>query len=130
MVIIIYFFQSLRWRIPRPISMSITFLQLSQMVIGFWVNMYAYTVKNRKLECDISYHHLNIGFGIYASYFALFLNFFYSAYFGRTLREKLDRLGISKKLDLPNGSAKNNGAVVSNGNNHNYGLRNRVGTSA
>jgi len=118
-----YALKSLRWRIPRIISMSLTFLQLSQMVIGFWVNMYAYTVKNEGLECDISYHHLQIGFGIYASYFALFLNFFYNAYFGGKRKQALN------KKPSPVGIQKNSTAN-GHANGHGYGLRNRVGTNA
>lgn len=94
------------------------------MVIGFWVNVYAYTIKNRNLECDISYHHLNIGFGIYASYFALFLNFFYNAYFGKAARLQ-KAAALKKKQDSENNNVSN-GQVSSNS----YGLRSRVGTSA
>jgi len=63
--------------------MFITTLQLSQMVLGVGVNLYAYTMKNTGVECDVAYHHLNMGLCMYASYFALFINFFYGAYFTR-----------------------------------------------
>lgn len=76
-------FQSLRIQIPKPISMTITTLQLSQMVLGVTVNLYAYSTKNKNINCDVKYHHLNVGLATYASYFLLFTNFFYRAYFDR-----------------------------------------------
>ncbi|CAG7828894.1 unnamed protein product [Allacma fusca] len=75
-----YALKSLRFHIPRPISMAITCLQLSQMVLGVTVNLYAYSTKNQNVQCDVKYHHLNVGLGTYASYFLLFSNFFYRAY--------------------------------------------------
>ena len=68
-------------KIPKPISITITTLQLSQMVLGVTVNVYAYYTKNQNISCDVKYHHLNVGLATYASYFILFSNFFYRAYF-------------------------------------------------
>lgn len=122
--------------------MSLTFLQLSQMVVGFWVNLYAFSIKNRGLECDISYHHLNIGFAIYASYFGLFLNFFLNAYlFGRGGSGRSMIWGKGHRPAQPNEPTDKNGNLVNgkagepvsgpgNENSHGYGLRNRVGTNA
>jgi elongation of very long chain fatty acids protein 6 len=84
-----YALKSLRFRIPRPISMTITTLQLSQMVVGLGVNFYAYSVKATGGSCDVPYKHLHMGFCMYASYFALFAHFFYKAYFNKT-KGKLD----------------------------------------
>jgi len=78
-----YALKSLRIQIPKPISMAITTLQLSQMVLGVTVNLYAYSTKNKNISCDVKYHHLNVGLATYASYFLLFTNFFYRAYFDR-----------------------------------------------
>lgn len=69
--------------VPRPIAMTITILQLSQMVVGVIVNGYAYVAKAKGLECDVTHHHLHLGLAMYASYFILFAHFFYKAYFGR-----------------------------------------------
>ena len=71
----------MRVRIPRPVSMAITTLQLSQMIVGLGVNFYAYSVKSSGGNCDVPYKHLNMGFAMYASYFVLFAHFFYKAYF-------------------------------------------------
>ena len=69
--------------IPKPIAMTITILQLSQMVVGVFVNSYAYRMKVKNVECEVQRHHLQMGAIMYASYFILFAHFFYKAYFGR-----------------------------------------------
>jgi len=67
--------------VPRPIAMSITILQLSQMVIGILVNSHAYSMKMKGTECDVSMHHLHMAVVMYGSYFVLFAHFFRKAYF-------------------------------------------------
>jgi len=76
--------------VPRPIAMTITILQLSQMIVGVVVNGYAFAAKSKGLDCDVSHHHLNLGLAMYASYFVLFAHFFYRAYFSRTGKHKSD----------------------------------------
>jgi len=78
-----YALKACRVHIPRPIAISITLFQLSQMVVGIVVNSYAYWVKMNGEACDISYHHLHMGFLMYASYFVLFAHFFHQAYLRR-----------------------------------------------
>jgi len=73
--------------VPRPIAMTITILQLSQMVVGVIVNGYAYKTKAKGFDCDVSSHHLQMGLAMYASYFVLFAHFFYKAYFGARKRK-------------------------------------------
>ncbi|CAG7828897.1 unnamed protein product [Allacma fusca] len=76
-----YGLKSCRVRVPRPVSMSITFLQLSQMVVGVVVNIYSLFVKRNGGECSVEMKHINLALIMYASYFLLFANFFYRAYF-------------------------------------------------
>jgi len=84
-----YTLKSLRVRVPKPIAMAITALQLSQMVVGVGVNVYAALTKYQGGNCDISWHHIQMGLCMYASYFLLFIHFFYQAYFSkRTLVAK------------------------------------------
>lgn len=73
----------MKFHIPRPIAMVLTGFQLSQMVVGLVVNFHAYATKLNGDACDISYHHLNMGLVMYASYFLLFAKFFFQAYYGR-----------------------------------------------
>ncbi len=111
-----YALKSLKFHIPRPIAMGITCLQLSQMVVGLVVNFYAYTTKLNGDSCDISYHHLNMGLVMYASYFALFIHFFVQAYFGRKPQ--------GKKAT----STSNKNDALFEKNNNNYAPRDGITT--
>jgi len=66
--------------IPRQLAMTLTCTQLSQMLIGVVVNVYAYRMKTRGVECDMPLKNIYLGFLMYASYFVLFAHFFYKAY--------------------------------------------------
>lgn len=55
-----YALKSLKFRLPKLVSMTITTLQLSQMVIGLGVNIYAYTMKSTGHPCAVPYKHLNM----------------------------------------------------------------------
>jgi len=83
-----YALRSVGVSIPKWIAMTITTLQLSQMVIGVTVNVYAYRMKLEGVDCDVSLHHLNMGLTMYASYFILFAHFFYRAYLLKDKRGK------------------------------------------
>lgn len=58
------------------------------MVVGVVVNVYAYAMKLKGVECDVAFYNLNLSLGMYASYFVLFAHFFNQAY----LRKGKDRL--------------------------------------
>lgn len=75
-----YALRSMSVPIPKKVAMTITSLQLSQMVIGVTVNVYAYFMKMKNVDCDVSFYHLNFGLIMYASYFVLFAHFFHKAY--------------------------------------------------
>jgi len=76
-----YGLKSMRIRVPRQISMCITFLQLSQMVVGVVVNIYSVMAKSSGVECFVETKHIVLALMMYASYFMLFAHFFYRAYF-------------------------------------------------
>ncbi|CAL8091568.1 unnamed protein product [Orchesella dallaii] len=78
-----YGLKSLRISVPRFVSMLITTLQLSQMIVGVFVNVYAYYVKTQGVNCLVETKHINLALIMYVSYFILFGNFFYNAYFNR-----------------------------------------------
>jgi hypothetical protein len=67
------------YRAPKPISMSITIIQILQMVVGFYACIDSLSACNFS-ENSSAYFSLII----YASYFVLFANFFYQAYFNRS----------------------------------------------
>lgn len=53
------------------------------MVVGVGVNSYAAYIKSQGGNCDISWHHIQMGLCMYASYFLLFAHFFYQAYYSK-----------------------------------------------
>ena len=75
-----YALKSLGVRIPRQLAMSITISQIAQMIMGAFVSFYAFYAKKSGLSCEISDSRLYAGMGIYASYFILFTQFFYTTY--------------------------------------------------
>ncbi|CAF1355234.1 unnamed protein product [Adineta ricciae] len=53
-----YAFRALRFRIPRWISMIITMLQLTQMVVGCWINLKAWQYKKNGEICQVTDENL------------------------------------------------------------------------
>ena len=53
------------------------------MAIGFVVNLHAFQSKRQGLKCDLGTDVIYSSFIIYASYFTLFLIFFYNSYLKR-----------------------------------------------
>lgn len=75
-----YGLKALKVRIPKPIAVCITSLQLVQMVVGVIVNVHAYQVKQAGIACDVSDRNINLCLIMYSSYFILFARFFYKSY--------------------------------------------------
>ena len=67
--------------IPSWVNIFITFSQMLQMVIGILVNMYALHALNAGKECSTYHRNIHVSLMMYFSYFMLFVNFFYNAYF-------------------------------------------------
>jgi len=94
-----YALKALGVKVPRNCAMIVTFLQLLQMAFGIIVNVYALNlmwVQGRESECNRGYFGLKVSFGIYVTYFFLFAQFFYSAYFGGKKSRKSHANGHSK----------------------------------
>ncbi|CAG0901766.1 unnamed protein product [Darwinula stevensoni] len=73
-------------RVPRRIAMFITLFQLTQMVFGIYISVYAYLAKKAGLHCETPWENIYVSFLMYLSYFLLFLNFFFHAYMKRSSR--------------------------------------------
>ena len=50
------------------------------MAIGIAVNFYALQSKRQGGQCEVDMKMIGFGFGIYASYFVLFVALFYGSY--------------------------------------------------
>ena len=75
-----YAFKAARFRIPKKVSLFITTLQLLQMVVGVWINVYALMKKLNGGTCETPTEGLYFAFIIYFSFLVLFANFFVKAY--------------------------------------------------
>ena len=92
-----YAFRALRFQIPKWVNIAITTGQLSQMVVGIYVNTIAYIKKNRGERCDTKYSNIYWSFIMYFSYFLLFLNYFYHAYVRKPSNAKITRVHSKKE---------------------------------
>ncbi|CAF1111411.1 unnamed protein product [Adineta steineri] len=75
-----YAFRALKFRFPRWISMIVTLLQLSQMVIGCWINLKAWQYKQNGETCQVTDENLKVSLVMYGTYFILFAHFFLGSY--------------------------------------------------
>jgi hypothetical protein len=77
-----YALRAMKFNPPRFISMIITSLQLTQMIIGCAINVWAndYLKTAGPNSCNISPINIKLSIAMYFSYFVLFARFFYKAY--------------------------------------------------
>lgn len=75
-----YALRALRISVPNQVRVCITLMQLLQMIVGCFINFYAYSVKEQGRFCGISTENIRYSFLMYFSYFVLFAKFFYDAY--------------------------------------------------
>lgn len=95
---IMYLYYAIRassiYRPPRWVNIFITSLQLLQMVVGVWVNVYIYLnmAYTPGWYCDgkieITYLYVYLAFAMYSSYFVLFAHFFYTTYLSKKPAER------------------------------------------
>lgn len=87
-----YAFKALRFNIPKWINIMITTGQISQMIIGIFVNTLAYRRKNRGEHCDVTYENIYWSFFMYFTYFLLFFHFFIKTYLSRGSKKAQSKL--------------------------------------
>ncbi len=75
-----YAIRAMQYRIPKWVQVTVTIFQLSQMVVGCFVNYKAYVYKQAEVTCDVAYANIFWSFVMYAIYFGLFLHFFFVNY--------------------------------------------------
>lgn len=78
-----YALRALQYRIPRIISMIITFGQITQMVFGFIINYISFERNITGVPCDMTLASASTGLALYSIFFLMFLNFFIKAYLFR-----------------------------------------------
>ncbi|CAJ0579950.1 unnamed protein product, partial [Mesorhabditis spiculigera] len=75
-----YALRAARIRTPKIAAMTITCLQILQMVMGVYIGIRVYSIKTAGRDCQQTWENIGFCFGIYFSYFLLFCNFFYHTY--------------------------------------------------
>jgi elongation of very long chain fatty acids protein 6 len=75
-------------RLPKIISISITCMQIFQMVAGIFILTLSYTMSLKSTGCRSPAVICVIGATIYGSYFALFVDFFVRSYFIEGKKQK------------------------------------------
>ena len=83
-----YALKSLRYNPPRNLSMVITGLQLSQMIVGCFINIWAHQFLKSGQACHISSFNIKLSIAMYFSYFVLFARFFQKAYLSSGKKSK------------------------------------------
>ena len=68
--------------LDNSFSLSLLFVYL-QMAVGIAAVSQAYFLMRSGRQCNTTFSHLYVSFGIYGSYFLLFGHFFYKSYMGR-----------------------------------------------
>jgi len=74
-----YACRAMKIKIPKPINIIITALQLSQMFVGVAVQIYIYNYR-KDPWCPTHYYNLRAAVLMYGSYYLLFAKFFADAY--------------------------------------------------
>ncbi|XP_033644031.1 elongation of very long chain fatty acids protein 6-like [Asterias rubens] len=96
-------------RIPRKVNVCITILQIMQMFMGIIINLYAHQVLKSGEPCDVTWRNLEVSFVMYLSYFMLFANYFYRAYFAKQQEKLADKSDMQQpRGQLNNGEKKTN----------------------
>jgi len=75
-----YALKAIRISIPHVISISITTIQILQMVFGLYINYTIIGYKNTGIPCDASLSVVTSGLALYTLFLVLFTNFFVNAY--------------------------------------------------
>lgn len=113
-----YALRAMRFNPPRFIPMLITTLQLTQMVVGCAINVWAHSfIQIPGQSCHISPMNIKLSIAMYFSYFVLFARFFYGTYLSPNARKgKARRTGAvpTDTITATGGSSSSSGKKSSN----------------
>lgn len=84
-----YALRAMRFSPPRSIAMLITSMQLTQMIVGCAINLWAhdFLTSGGRSACQISPINIKLSIAMYFSYFVLFARFFYKTYLSNNARK-------------------------------------------
>jgi len=75
-----YALRAVRVPVPSLVRMSVTLLQILQMIIGLVVSVSVFINKRNGVKCDQSHFFINAAILMYGSYLVLFIHFFIQQY--------------------------------------------------
>lgn len=78
-----YCLKAMQIYIPRKFAMCITISQITQMILGIYINVSTFFFKYQGGLCDRPNINIYTALAMYASYLALFGHFFYQSYIMR-----------------------------------------------
>lgn len=119
-----YALRALKYNAPQWVKMGITLFQLSQMVVGVFIGVYVYRLKQAGIPCGVTDNNMYLSFIMYFSYFLLFMKFFYDAY----LKPK-KRSPKPVSAAHANGQTKHENGVTANGHLSNGHAANGAATN-
>lgn len=99
-----YALRAMGYKPPRFIPMVITSMQLTQMIVGCTINLWAYDYLQtyNTSSCHISPINIKLSIAMYASYFVLFARFFYATYLSPNARKGKQAFGKSARENSQN----------------------------
>ena len=101
-----YALRSMGYSPPRSFAMVITMCQLTQMIIGCAINIWARQIIHSGQECHISPTNIKLSLTMYFSYFVLFARFFQKVYFGNGKKSKSTTSGGISSVHESNNKVK------------------------
>lgn len=124
-----YALRAMGYKPPRFIPMIITSMQLTQMIVGCTINLWAYDYLKavNPSACHISPINVKLSIAMYFSYFVLFARFFYVTYLSPNARKgKRPTTTFKTQHDQqPQLDGKTTRANISNTNSINNKLKNQ-----
>ncbi|KAG5509726.1 hypothetical protein GH5_05589 [Leishmania sp. Ghana 2012 LV757] len=97
----------------RPFAPIITFLQIAQMVVGMFIEVYMlYIIYLTDKHCHLDATNARLGFMMYLSYFVLFSKLFYENYISGRKRRNAEATSVSNDKQKHFSCAENVDATV------------------
>nr|XP_027193686.1 putative fatty acid elongation protein 4 [Dermatophagoides pteronyssinus] len=86
-----YALTSMGYRLPRPVNITLTSMQIIQMLFGFYIHLDCLRRKIFGQPCDVSLAVAITGFSLYTLFFLMFLDFFIRTYLFKNKINKNDQ---------------------------------------
>lgn len=101
-----YAFRSMKFNPPKWVMMTITTLQLVQMIIGSFIAVYTHMKMQNGIFCNQTQENVIFCMIIYFSYFILFAHFFYNTYIAKKRNPNRNNISTTDKRQTPSVNAE------------------------